>query len=232
MVEDKDEKLITWSPSGDQFVIHNLNEFPRTVLPQYFKHSNYPSFVRQLNMYGFHKVANARQIDKQMIAFQHPDFLRGDTNRLQRIKRNLRRHRTTALGPYERLISPSRLQENNSKERDAAPLIAHMESALDDLEMKITGVHADLKSFRSIIYDQQQTLNRMIDIFSSSSNRMRLPQSPYIQSRLTHIQQHQQPQHRQHQQQPLPELPPPPAQGGMYQPRWYNDNNSAHTDRQ
>lgn len=49
MVEDKNEKLITWSPSGDQFVIHNLNEFPRTVLPQYFKHSNYPSFVRQLN---------------------------------------------------------------------------------------------------------------------------------------------------------------------------------------
>lgn len=205
-------------------------------------------------VYGFHKVANARQIDKQMIAFQHPDFIRGDTTRLQRIKRNLPRHRTTVLGPYERLISPFRLQERSSKEPETGPLIAHMETTLDDLERKLNGVHSDLRSFKSMVYNQQQvslsegsrrilintcfflfsvsspfsgnrasqTLNRMIEIFSSSDG-LRLPQSSFIQSRLAHIQQHRRPQylqhphhhqhHQHHQHQSSPDLPLPPIQG-------------------
>lgn len=58
ILEDDDLKdLIWWSPSGLSFLIRPTEKFSR-ALATYFKHTNIASFVRQLNMYGFHKVSN------------------------------------------------------------------------------------------------------------------------------------------------------------------------------
>lgn len=43
---------ICWGDDGSHFWVANIESFSRDVLPVYFKHNNYASFVRQLNMYG------------------------------------------------------------------------------------------------------------------------------------------------------------------------------------
>ncbi|CEH18020.1 Heat shock transcription factor [Ceraceosorus bombacis] len=62
MVDDpKTNELIRWSDDGESFLVPNQNRFEDEVLPRYFKHNRFPSFVRQLNMYGFHKVPHLQQ---------------------------------------------------------------------------------------------------------------------------------------------------------------------------
>ena len=57
MLEDSTiSHIVSWSSTLDSFLVKDMNEFSRQVLPGAFKHNNFTSFVRQLNKYGFRKV--------------------------------------------------------------------------------------------------------------------------------------------------------------------------------
>lgn len=75
---------VCWAADGRSFVIESPEKFLKT-LPRYFKTKNYSSFVRQLNMYGFHKVKNARGYQE----FRHEFFVRGQPELLDRIRRKV-----------------------------------------------------------------------------------------------------------------------------------------------
>ncbi len=53
--EKENQDIISWNNDGESFVIKNINNFLTIVIPKYFKHKNFRSFVRQLNLYDFHK---------------------------------------------------------------------------------------------------------------------------------------------------------------------------------
>ncbi|XP_069681887.1 heat shock factor protein isoform X2 [Periplaneta americana] len=94
IVEDPETNdLICWNPGGSSFYIRNQARFARELLPLYYKHNNMASFVRQLNMYGFHKVVSidggGLKVDKDEMEFAHQYFIMGHPYLLEHIKRKI-----------------------------------------------------------------------------------------------------------------------------------------------
>ncbi|KAJ3366258.1 hypothetical protein GGF32_006707 [Allomyces javanicus] len=142
---DELKEIVSWSASGDSFLVHSPGEFARSVLPRYFKHSNFSSYNRQLNMWGFSKISNLSSSPVSSVGstnsrigttefiepaweFRHPFFQRGQVHLLVQIKRKSPK---PARSPSPDTTDPETVTQLEARVADLESTVANMHSAAD-----------------------------------------------------------------------------------------------------
>ena len=70
------KEIIYWNKEGGGIIIADVNQFSSMILPKYYNHNKYSSFVRQLNLYGFHK---SKGVIKEGDGYEHDKLNKNST---------------------------------------------------------------------------------------------------------------------------------------------------------
>ncbi|KAF2012279.1 heat shock transcription factor 2 [Aaosphaeria arxii CBS 175.79] len=116
-----DFSVVRWGNDGDSFVVLENEKFTKHILPKHFKHSNFASFVRQLNKYDFHKVRHNNEENGQSPygagawEFKHPDFKANNKDALDNIRRKAPAPRKANAQPEDMIIPSQQLDLMNTQ---------------------------------------------------------------------------------------------------------------------
>ncbi|CAI5747439.1 unnamed protein product [Peronospora destructor] len=95
ILEVESSRVIRWSEDGLALQILDPHTVTEQILPKYFNHTNFHSFQRQLNYFGFRKWTKSKT---DICTFSHPFFRENQPKLLLLIKRKKAPRRTPASG--------------------------------------------------------------------------------------------------------------------------------------
>lgn len=81
--EAGDAGILSFYPHGRAFGIHDQDRFMNEIMPKYFRQTRLSSFQRQLNLYGFTRIASGPDVG----GYYHELFLRGRPNLCTHMRR-------------------------------------------------------------------------------------------------------------------------------------------------
>jgi heat shock transcription factor len=139
---DQENNCIVWTNEGTSFKIIDREQFTMQTLPQFFKHNNLASFIRQLNMYGFHKV---QHIVGEEWEFTHEYFKRDQQDLMSLITRNQTKSSTSSqIGTiqYHQTSMQQQIQAINTQQQELYNMVYNTQQSLQNhqqLVQKILG---------------------------------------------------------------------------------------------
>ncbi|XP_068658948.1 heat stress transcription factor A-4b-like [Aristolochia californica] len=198
MVDDPStSSIVSWSPSNNSFIVWNLPEFARDLLPKYFKHNNFSSFVRQLNTYGFRKK------DPDQWEFANEEFIRGQRHLLKNIHRrkpihsHSHHHHHQGQGSSSGALSESEKQELDDEierlKQEKGMLLTElqghtqqqqeMDSQMQSLEEKLRQMEyrqRQVMAFLARIIQKPGFLSDLVLHSENHTKKRRLPKPDYL----------------------------------------------------
>ena len=159
------KNIIHWTEDGKYFIISNLHDFTEQILPHYYKHNNYSSFIRQLNMYDFHKKKSGQNEH----VFHHENFIRNRKDLLKLIKRKSKKENIPMNNQNNliQLYNSNKYNKNNILDwkNNAINLEKHPLSIDDDINLN--------NSIHSLFSNNKNAQNKYLpqsSIFTTNIN--------------------------------------------------------------
>ncbi|KAK4184458.1 transcription factor prr1 [Podospora australis] len=178
MLEDPSyNSVVRWSADGTSFVVLENEKFTKTILPKHFKHSNFASFVRQLNKYDFHKVRHNEEngeapYGRDTWEFRHPRFRADRRDDLDNIRRKAPAPRK--MPPTEDAFPASQQIMVLSESLNATNVqIQSLQEQYLDLDRTNRLLVAEVLSLQKIVRAQSQASNELITHLNNMEDRRR-----------------------------------------------------------
>lgn len=166
MVDDAStDSIVSWSQGNKSFIVWNPPEFARDLLPRFFKHNNFSSFIRQLNTYGFRKA------DPEQWEFANEDFIRGQPHRMKNIHRRKPVHSHSMQNLQGQGAGPLTDSERQSLKDE----VERLKNDKEDLILELQRYEQDRQEFRvqmQTLKDKLQQMERRQQTMVSSVARL------------------------------------------------------------
>eukprot|EP00568_Trieres_chinensis_P006888 CAMPEP_0183301676 /NCGR_PEP_ID=MMETSP0160_2-20130417/7710_1 /TAXON_ID=2839 ORGANISM="Odontella Sinensis, Strain Grunow 1884" /NCGR_SAMPLE_ID=MMETSP0160_2 /ASSEMBLY_ACC=CAM_ASM_000250 /LENGTH=581 /DNA_ID=CAMNT_0025464331 /DNA_START=30 /DNA_END=1772 /DNA_ORIENTATION=- len=147
--DEHDPDVCAWDEDGVAFIIKDVARLESQYLPKKFDHSNFQSFVRQLNLYGFRNVSKEKEsgdVSSQYITFRNDDFRRGERALVRNIQRSKKGDRS---------------QRKTRQEEELHAVSDALNKRFDGMELEVKALHAKVDALTS-------KLDRVLDLMLSS----------------------------------------------------------------
>lgn len=157
MIDTCDSSISSWSEDGETFIVKQPEIFETKIIPQFFKHSKFSSFVRQLNFYGFRKIkfTDTIKIDAQLEKetrnfwrFKHESFVRGRPDLLGDIKRS---NSQTS----EKKAAAAKAQHTGTTNGTPSQDVVGLKTEVNTLKNKIEFMTANIDKLTTLVEDMK-----------------------------------------------------------------------------